>query len=258
MKKYGLFQDIFHSILSIMILLFLCQQSQSLYAQKSITFRVSGGYSAVSMNDPNTDLKDTYNAIKWGKPAIQKPNEINGGFLFSADIMYKPSAFSFGAALHLLSSKGDLEYADHAINYKKNYSVKTFELEGVVRYSFVHTNLISTFYQAGAGCGSGSVIRDGLYEEYANPQYNVTSKNDVSGSYFAGHIQAGLEFVFHPIRIGGSAGYRLANADVLKGPYTENGTNYGEQPITNINGQSYKYNFTGVTFGMHVLYEFGL
>ncbi len=250
-------QSFFPSIIMFLFIV-LMLNNQPGYAQGSFAFGVSGGYTDFAMKDVNNDLHDTYDfLIDEGFPAQGAVN-VSGGFLFTANVMYKPNRLSYGLVLHVLSSKGNVGYRDATGVIEEMYTAKSIEVEAAARYMYPLNKNIALFGQLGAGYGSATGTHFSHFEIFDDQQYTIRADDDVSGGYFAGHVQAGVEFRFRPFSFGVYSGYRFANAGALMGPHVYNGITYINSTIKNMNGSDIDFDYSGVMVGFFVTYEFAL
>jgi hypothetical protein len=239
-------------IVVIFILLFC---SDLLFAQTKTTIGFSAGYGMLNMKEVNADLEDTYQLIhSLGVPA-PPPKEIGGGLFLDGSVLVRLNNTSFGAGINYATGKGNISYTDYSGSIEESYDASTIEIMSIIGTSIPFNQTVALSLRCYAGYGLASVSHIGRFTFFSSPQDNIDVTHDVSGGYFSGRVQGGVEMLVEPVILSFALAYRIANAGVLKGNMTRDGISYSNVAIKNVRGGDIEFDFSGITLLVSVQFR---
>ena len=174
----------------------LWQEPASAQAKLSLGFAI--GYGSVSMSEVNSDLRDSYQVLLSAGIPVQTPKDLPGGLFLDGSILYRPSLLFFGGSVDYISSSGDISYSDASGSFQEKYDTKTIEVLANFGTSIPVDSSVSFFARLAAGYGRASSNHIGRLIIFSSQQNSIDVTNDVSGGYFAGRVQGGVEIVVRP------------------------------------------------------------
>jgi hypothetical protein len=216
----------------------------SLSHSQSIGF--TAGYGFINMGEVNSDLKTSYTSFASFGAFSSPPKELNGNLFLEGNVKVGIANFNLGVSGNYISSTGSFGYSDEVGFFEENYDVSTTEVVGLVEILIVERSIVQPFLQLAAGVGFAKAEHIGALRIYNDPSFDLDVKNTVDGSYFAGRIKGGLQFLVQNFVFEIGLGYRIANAGELVGEHVENGVTYKDMPVRDINGNDIEFDYSGV------------
>lgn len=240
--------------ISLITLLFFLIQLQTLTQTDSskspIKFMIglNAGYAGLNMEDVNQDLNDTYDFLRSANINITKPEDVGGGLMLDGALVLNISDFLIGVGASYISGNGNISYSDFTGSIEENYDMQALELMGVVGVILPISEIVSFDIRGYAGYGRAKVDYLGDIAIFDSPGDSFHDLGEVSGNYFAGRFQGGLNFSVGSIMLTTAVGYRIADAGELKGEVSRNGNSIDDIPISNIRGSGIEFDYSGVFF----------
>ncbi len=219
---------------------------------------VSAGYGSLSMDKVNKDMNDVQKLFSDEGAVTSSPDEISGGIFYEGNVKYSINNVNLGISGDYISSSGSFAFADNSVSFNQNYDVSTIEvlLLGEL-FIPIQNSSFQPFIQLAGGIGFATAERTIEIAVYEDPNFNVSAKNSVDGNYFSGRIKAGVGYIIQNIIIEIAGGYRIANAEELKGDYTVNGTTLENTTVNNItNNVVIEFDYSGFIVTAGISYEF--
>lgn len=224
-------------------------KSTSDYGIYGFIISFNAGYGLLNMGKVNEDLKDSENIFSKAGAVTNAPDEILGGVYVEGNLKYRFSNIAIGASANYIFSSGEFSYSDPSGSFEESYDVNTIELMGLLEIIMGSSNSpVNFFVQLSAGIGLASAEHLASFQIFNSPSDNIKVKNELSGQYFSGKIKTGIYINFNKALLELSGGYRLANAEEIKGTLTQNGVSYQNMPVRDINGNGIEFDYSGVFF----------
>jgi hypothetical protein len=239
----------------LITLLFFLLVNSLIFSQ---SIGVSAGYGSLNMDKVNKDMNDVQKLFSDEGAVTSSPDEISGGIFYEGNVKYSINNVNLGISGDYISSSGSFAFADNSVSFNQNYDVSTIEvlLLGELLIP-IENSAFQPFIQLAGGIGFATAERTIDIAVYEDPNFNVSAINSVDGNYFSGRIKAGVGYIVQNIIIEIAGGYRIANAEELKGDYTVDGTTLENTTVNNItNNVVIEFDYSGFIVTAGISYEF--
>jgi len=233
------------------------QDEQSLFGLP-VHFSVGGnaGYGMVDMQEINAAIRETGTIRQAVNSKGEAADLLNGGFYWDAMVMARMNRVLFGLGFSSLSTSGESTF-QQGYYLSDQLSGTASELFALVGLRIPSDGALYLDLLAGGGLAMASMDYRGEYRSNTNPADNLLVSHNLEGSVFSARVLATAGAVISTVRIALTAGYRFANAEVLKGKVTVNGqTSADDQPFVDFRGNEIGWDFSGLVLGAGVFVEF--
>lgn len=216
----------------------------------------TAGYGVLNMGQVNSDLKTSYSSLASIGAFSSPPEEINGALFLEGNVKFRIANFNLGVSGNYISSSGSFSYFDEIGTFKESYDVSTLEILGLFEILIIENSFVRPFLQLAGGAGFARAEHLGALKIHSDPTFDLNVKNTVNGSYFAGRIKGGLQFIVQSFVFEIGLGYRFADSGELVGDHVENGRTYKDMPVRDINGNGIEFDYSGLIFtgGISILF----
>jgi hypothetical protein len=222
-----------------------------LTAQYQTTLGVTLGYTSMSMQVVNNDLNAMYDFAKSLDLPISAPEEINAGFLWGGQILFRARDYQLGLSADRLTRSGEVIGEDETGRLKEYYKVGTTEIMVVLGFTTSVSEMINLIFRVHAGLGLADLQYRGTFKIYDDDDSNIDLDENTSNNYIASRFQFGVEVNIWSAIANASLSYRFSNAGSLIDQQNLYGSRYGEEWI-NSNSTSIEFDLSGYMFSIGI------
>lgn len=210
-----------------------------------ILVSVQVGYGFVSMQKINDKIREVGTLRRAVNAETAPAEELTGGLCWDGAVMLRMNRLIVGVGGARLTTSGKTEY-NGSFYLLDSFEGKADEIYLLAGIRFPSKGVLFLDIMAGGGYGKARMDYTGTYRDFMNPNNNQVFQHPLTGTYFAGRIAGIAGMKFGMVSVNVSAGYRFANAGLIKGRQTVNGrTTTNEYPFTLVNGEEIKFDFGG-------------
>jgi len=204
------------------------------------------GYGILNMTDVNNDLDDSQDFLNDLGLNTNSPDLISGGLFLEGSLKFIIDQWRIGLAGDYISSTGEFRYSDPEGSFEEKYDVSTIEITALFEVLLASKqSTVQPFLRINGGIGLASVDHKGDFQLFGESELTINITNNVSGNYFAGRVQGGVQFILNNVILELAIGYRIANAGELKGDHIENGITFENMPVRDVNGNAISFDYSG-------------
>lgn len=232
------------------------EQDRDLFEGSIVIISVGVGYGVLNMTDVNNDLDDSQKIFTDLGLNTNSPDLISGGLFLEGSLKFIIDRFRLGLAVDHISSSGEFRYNDPSGSFEEKYDVSTTEITALFEVLLASKqSRVQPFLRINGGIGLASADHKGDFQIFGSPEFTIDVTNNVSGKYFAGRVQGGVQFILNGAILELALGYRIADAGELKGDHIENGITLEDMPVRDISGNGISFDYSGflVTAGISIL-----
>lgn len=230
--------------ITIIWLAFLLAPVKAQTAQPTFHLGLNVGYTELDMEDINDDLIDTRNILRSLGYVTSSPEEIEGGLFLGAEAFSVIDKFVAGVSGNYIEQKGRFYYSDYSVSLREEYLTRTIELT-----SFFGARLPineNVYFSLRGYVGYGMAEAEHIVEIKDYESQPWTAKHDVAGGYLTTRAQAGVVIELVDFSLHFQAGYRMADAGIMRGELVEDGVTYDDQGVYNPDGNEIGFDYSGM------------